>query len=92
MGKLVVGFVLFSCLYLQSAMSRFVVEKNSLTVSSPDSIKGNHDSAIGNFGIPQNKWMIDVFDCWRNNEYWNRHAAAAASSQETLLRDRFKLV
>ncbi|KAK6143635.1 hypothetical protein DH2020_023983 [Rehmannia glutinosa] len=32
---------------------RFVVEKNSLRVTSPDSIKGTHDSAIGNFGIPQ---------------------------------------
>lgn len=31
----------------------FVVEKNSLRVTSPDSIKGTHDSAIGNFGIPQ---------------------------------------
>lgn len=29
------------------------MEKNSLRVTSPDSIKGNHDSAIGNFGIPQ---------------------------------------
>ncbi|CAK9181165.1 unnamed protein product [Ilex paraguariensis] len=44
------GFVLLG-LY-RSAMARFVVEKNSLTVTSPDSIKGNHDSAIGNFGIP----------------------------------------
>lgn len=35
------------------ASARFVVEKNSLTVSSPDSLKGTHDSAIGNFGIPQ---------------------------------------
>ncbi|KAJ1397293.1 PA domain [Sesbania bispinosa] len=34
-------------------MARFVVEKNSLTVTSPDKIKGTHDSAIGNFGIPQ---------------------------------------
>ncbi|ERN10922.1 hypothetical protein AMTR_s00164p00059220 [Amborella trichopoda] len=32
---------------------RFVVEKNSLTVTSPDSIRGMHDSAIGNFGVPQ---------------------------------------
>ncbi|CAA0807467.1 Vacuolar-sorting receptor 4 [Striga hermonthica] len=32
---------------------RFVVEKNSLKVISPESIKGTHDSAIGNFGIPQ---------------------------------------
>ncbi|KAK9097169.1 hypothetical protein Sjap_022666 [Stephania japonica] len=34
-------------------MARFVVEKNSLTVTSPESIRGTHDSAIGNFGIPQ---------------------------------------
>ncbi|KAL0733096.1 hypothetical protein Bca4012_009306 [Brassica carinata] len=33
--------------------ARFVVEKNSLSVTSPESIKGTHDSAIGNFGIPQ---------------------------------------
>uniref|UniRef100_A0A7N0T0M4 EGF-like domain-containing protein n=1 Tax=Kalanchoe fedtschenkoi TaxID=63787 RepID=A0A7N0T0M4_KALFE len=45
-----------ACLLLASgptALARFVVEKNSLRVTSPDSIKGNHDSAIGNFGIPQ---------------------------------------
>ena len=30
-----------------------MVEKNSLSVTSPESIKGTHDSAIGNFGIPQ---------------------------------------
>ncbi|XP_051132627.1 vacuolar-sorting receptor 3-like [Andrographis paniculata] len=35
------------------AVARFVVEKNSLKVTSPDSIKGTHDSAIGNFGVPQ---------------------------------------
>ncbi|KAK6159211.1 hypothetical protein DH2020_006525 [Rehmannia glutinosa] len=34
-------------------VGRFVVEKNSLRVTSPESIKGTHDSAIGNFGIPQ---------------------------------------
>ncbi|KAL4581120.1 hypothetical protein LXL04_017329 [Taraxacum kok-saghyz] len=51
--KLFLGFMLLSCFYHQSAMGRFVVEKNSLTVSSPESIKGNHDTAIGNFGIPQ---------------------------------------
>ncbi|XP_057460741.1 vacuolar-sorting receptor 3-like [Actinidia eriantha] len=33
--------------------SRFMVEKNSLAVMSPDSIRGTHDSAIANFGIPQ---------------------------------------
>ncbi|KAL3651693.1 Vacuolar-sorting receptor 3 [Castilleja foliolosa] len=34
-------------------LGRFVVEKNSLRVTSPDSLKGTHDSAIGNFGVPQ---------------------------------------
>lgn len=29
------------------------MEKNSLMVTSPDSIRGKFDSAIGNFGIPQ---------------------------------------
>lgn len=38
---------------LESAAGRFVVEKNSLKVFSPDSIKGTYDSALGNFGIPQ---------------------------------------
>lgn len=36
-----------------STMGRFVVEKNSLRVTSPEKIRGTHDSAIGNFGIPQ---------------------------------------
>lgn len=36
-----------------SVSARFIVEKNSLTVTSPESIRGNYDSAIGNFGIPQ---------------------------------------
>lgn len=33
--------------------ARFVVEKNSLMVTSPTTLRGRHDSAIGNFGIPQ---------------------------------------
>ncbi|CAA6653551.1 unnamed protein product [Spirodela intermedia] len=32
---------------------RFVVEKNSLMVTSPNELRGKHDSAIANFGIPQ---------------------------------------
>lgn len=36
-----------------SCFGRFVVEKNSLKVTSPDSLKGVHESAIGNFGVPQ---------------------------------------
>ncbi|KAF9595016.1 hypothetical protein IFM89_036034 [Coptis chinensis] len=51
-----VAFVilLFICVSsISISTSRFVVEKNSLTLTSLDSIKGTHDSAIGNFGIPQ---------------------------------------
>ncbi|KAF2616280.1 hypothetical protein F2Q70_00010497 [Brassica cretica] len=47
---------LLPCLLLSvpfCSEARFVVEKNSLSVTSPESIKGTHDSAIGNFGIPQ---------------------------------------
>lgn len=36
-----------------SCLGRFVVEKNSLKVTSPDAIKGVYESAIGNFGVPQ---------------------------------------
>ncbi|KHN42313.1 Vacuolar-sorting receptor 1 [Glycine soja] len=48
-------FLGFLVLFLSPppSMAKFVVEKNSLTVTSPDNIKGTHDSAIGNFGIPQ---------------------------------------
>lgn len=48
---LFLGFLVLSMAPLSTA--RFVVEKNSLRVTSPDKIKGTYDSAIGNFGIPQ---------------------------------------
>ncbi|KAK8616302.1 hypothetical protein V6N13_017856 [Hibiscus sabdariffa] len=38
---------------LMNCYARFVVEKNSLRVTSPEKIAGTHDSAIGNFGVPQ---------------------------------------
>ena len=45
------------CLWLLllcgSCLGRFVVEKNSLKVTSPDSLKGVYECAIGNFGVPQ---------------------------------------
>lgn len=34
-------------------VGRFVVEKNSLKVTSPSSMKGVYECAIGNFGVPQ---------------------------------------
>ncbi|KAL6574475.1 Vacuolar-sorting receptor 1 [Orobanche minor] len=43
-----VFFVLFG-----SCLARFVVEKNSLKITSPDSVKGVHECAIGNFGVPE---------------------------------------
>ncbi|KAG2704073.1 hypothetical protein I3760_06G167300 [Carya illinoinensis] len=49
--RIFLGFLVVSL--IPSTLARFVVEKNSLRVTSPESIKGTHDSAIGNFGIPQ---------------------------------------
>ncbi|KAG9151405.1 hypothetical protein Leryth_024845 [Lithospermum erythrorhizon] len=46
-----IGLLMLELFQLVSC--RFVVEKNSLRVTSPDNIKGIYDSAIGNFGIPQ---------------------------------------
>ncbi|KAA3484235.1 vacuolar-sorting receptor 1-like isoform X1 [Gossypium australe] len=36
-----------------NCLGRFVVEENSLKVTSPGSIKGVYECAIGNFGVPQ---------------------------------------
>lgn len=32
---------------------RFVVEKNNLKVTSPETVRGVYECAIGNFGVPQ---------------------------------------
>lgn len=46
--------VCFWLLLLEGYCSgRFVVEKNSLKITSPDSLKDAYECAIGNFGIPQ---------------------------------------
>ncbi|KAL0925991.1 hypothetical protein M5K25_004371 [Dendrobium thyrsiflorum] len=48
------GFVLIVLMSAAiPAVGRFVVEKNSLMVTAPSDMRGKHDSAIGNFGIPQ---------------------------------------
>ncbi|XP_020575433.1 vacuolar-sorting receptor 3-like [Phalaenopsis equestris] len=51
------GFVVAVLTAFMSAVfpvaGRFVVEKNSLMVTAPSDMRGKHDSAIGNFGIPQ---------------------------------------
>lgn len=50
-GKL--GFFICFMYLWGSCYGRFVVEKNSLHVTTPDSLKGVHECAIGNFGVPQ---------------------------------------
>lgn len=45
---LCVGVLLLGC-----CVGRFVVEKNSLKVTSPKSLKGTYECAIGNFGVPK---------------------------------------
>ena len=40
-------------LLLGCCVGRFVVEKNSLKVTSPKSLKGTYECAIGNFGVPK---------------------------------------
>lgn len=40
-------------LFLECCFGRFLVEKNSLRITSPKSLKGSYECAIGNFGVPQ---------------------------------------
>ncbi|CAL5192481.1 unnamed protein product [Lathyrus oleraceus] len=42
-----------SFLFLECCLGRFLVEKNSLRITSPKSLKGSYECAIGNFGVPQ---------------------------------------
>ncbi|KAL5991319.1 Vacuolar-sorting receptor 2 [Asimina triloba] len=50
-GKL--GFFVWVVFLWGSCLGRFVVEKNSLHVTSPESLTGVFECAIGNFGVPQ---------------------------------------
>ncbi|KAM7272108.1 hypothetical protein ACFE04_031322 [Oxalis oulophora] len=46
------SLLLLLILLLNSVAGRFVVEKSSIRVLSPASLRAKHDSAIGNFGVP----------------------------------------
>ncbi|CAI0470510.1 unnamed protein product [Linum tenue] len=46
-------FLFIGCFLVPASLARFIVEKNSLRVTSPEKIKGTYDTAIGNFGIPK---------------------------------------
>uniref|UniRef100_A0A0E0RCX2 PA domain-containing protein n=1 Tax=Oryza rufipogon TaxID=4529 RepID=A0A0E0RCX2_ORYRU len=45
--------LVWAALLCGSCHGRFVVEKNSLKVTSPSDMKGTYECAIGNFGVPQ---------------------------------------
>lgn len=45
--------VLLELCFVVSTWGRFFVETSSLTITSPETLKGSYDSAIGNFGVPQ---------------------------------------
>ncbi|GER44296.1 vacuolar sorting receptor family protein [Striga asiatica] len=50
------NFSILACVWfalLGSCLARFVVEKNSLKITSPESLKGVHECGIGNFGVPE---------------------------------------
>ncbi|CAN1771993.1 Vacuolar-sorting receptor 1 [Linum perenne] len=51
-GKLALVSV-FCLLLCGSGLAKFLVEKNSLKVTSPEALKGVYECAIGNFGVPQ---------------------------------------
>lgn len=53
MGRLVVVAAVMMMCFVAPIAGTFVVEENSLTVSTPESLKGTYQSAIGNFGVPQ---------------------------------------
>lgn len=45
--------IMMMMMMISSCFGRFVVEKNSLKVTSPSSLRGVYECAIGNFGVPQ---------------------------------------
>lgn len=49
MGLLLIAWI-FVCGFCEG---KFVVEKNNLKVTSPKSLKGVYECAIGNFGVPK---------------------------------------
>jgi hypothetical protein len=48
---------------------RFVVKKNSLKVTGPNTLKGTYECAIGNFGMPQyGGTMVNVIAYTKANQ------------------------
>ncbi len=51
--KIMIIIMVVSSWWPSAVYGSFVVEESSLTVTSPQSLKGTYQSAIGNFGVPQ---------------------------------------
>jgi hypothetical protein len=51
--KIMIVMMVVSSWWPSAVYGSFVVEESSLTVTSPQSLKGTYPSAIGNFGVPQ---------------------------------------
>jgi hypothetical protein len=51
--KIMIVMMVVSSWWPSAVYGSFVVEESSLTVTSPQSLKGTYQSAIGNFGVPQ---------------------------------------
>jgi hypothetical protein len=49
---LAVAVVVAAAMVAMPVQGRFVVEKSSVRVLAPEHIRGHHDAAIGNFGVP----------------------------------------
>jgi hypothetical protein len=55
-GQIMARFQILALMFaiaVSSAWGAFHVEENSLRVTSPPSLQGKYESAIGNFGVPQ---------------------------------------
>ncbi|KAI3829512.1 hypothetical protein L1987_03637 [Smallanthus sonchifolius] len=52
-GKLRFAICVWFLFMCESCLCRFVVENNSLKVSSPENLKGTYECAVSNFGVPK---------------------------------------
>lgn len=52
-AKVPLALLLQVLLAVSSVYGHFIVEKSSLKILSPISLRGRHDAAIGNFGVPK---------------------------------------
>lgn len=51
--KKLTTLILLLTIGFNCVIGRFIVEKSSISVLSPLRLRSKHDSAIGNFGIPE---------------------------------------